>query len=223
MILCGGFHLSHGEKLECQFYVTEVFYVGNVYYCSVASLDNSFNNMTIDGFTGVHKANKNDNDVKGIWIHETNTKYIPANLGFSVHLTLLLVLNSNLIEIKAENFLGMQELQYLNLYGNNIISVPLDAFSTLTKLIYLNLMKNQIEVIPSNLFSNNLNIEEINLGYNKIKYIGSGFFHQLKKLDIVYLSENICVNDVYVDIIQLKHEIKSKCNNPNDPYELITN
>ena len=74
MIFCGGLHLSHGEKLKCQFHEGELSYVGKVYYCYVRSLDNSFNNMTIDGYTGAHLANKNDADVKGIWIHNTNTK-----------------------------------------------------------------------------------------------------------------------------------------------------
>ena len=93
MILCGGLHLSHGEKLNCQFKDGTFHLVGNVYYCSVTSLDNSKNNLTIDGFTGVHVANRNDNDVKGIYIHNTNTKYIPANLGFLFNLTALSLQN----------------------------------------------------------------------------------------------------------------------------------
>ena len=87
MILCGGLHLSHGEKLNCQFKDGTFHLVGNVYYCYVPSLDNSFNKMTIDGFTGVHKANKNDNNVRGINILNTNTKYIPANIGLRSNLS----------------------------------------------------------------------------------------------------------------------------------------
>ena len=197
MILCGALHLSHGEKLKCEFKNGTLYLVGNVYYCNVTSLDNSLNSMTIDGYTGVHMAGRTDNDVKAIFIHNTNTKYIPANLGFSDHLTALAVQNSNLIEIKAENFLEMQELQYLNLDGNKLLSLSSDTFSTLTKLKYLSLMSNQIEVIPYNLFSNNLNLETIDLDDNKIKYIGSGVFDQLQKLDIAYLSGNICVSENY--------------------------
>ena len=171
MILCGGLHLIHGEKLKCQFKENVFYLVGNVYFCYVKSLDNSFNNMTIDGYTGTHLANKNDNDVKGIYIQNTNTNYLPSNLGFLFNLTTFIVYNSNLIEIKAENFLGMKNLEYLNLDGNKFKSVPSDTFSTQTKLEYLSLRNNQIEVIPSNLFSNNLNLKFIDLDYNKIKYI----------------------------------------------------
>ena len=136
LILCGGLHLSHGEKFKCQFKEFTFSVVGTVYYCDVTSLDNSLNSMTIDGFTGVHMTKKTGNDVRGINIHNTNTKYIPANLGFLSHLTVLTVQNSNLIEIKAENFQGMLELQYLNLYGNKLTSVASDAFSSLPKLKY---------------------------------------------------------------------------------------
>ena len=223
MILCGGLHLSHGETLKCEFREWSFSYVGNMYYCDVTSLDNSFNNMTIDGFTGVHMAGRTDNNVRGIGIHNTNTKYIPANLGVLFNLTTLIVESSNVIEIKAENFLGMQELQVLSLYDNKLRSLASDTFSTLTKLGYLSLFKNQLEVIPSNLFSNNMNLETIDLDDNQIKYIGSGVFDQLQKLDIVNLSGNICVSENYDDIIQLKEDVKSKCNNPNDPYEIITN
>ena len=96
MIFCGGLHLSHGEKLKCEFKDGSFAYVRNVYYCDVTSLDNSFNNMTIHGFTGNHMTNRNDMNVKGIWIHDTNTKYIPANLGFLFNLTTFIVYNSNL-------------------------------------------------------------------------------------------------------------------------------
>ena len=180
LILCGGLHLSHGEKLKCEFKEWTFSYVGKVYYCDVTSLDNSLNNMTIDGYTGVHVAGRTDNDVRGIWIHNTNTKYIPSNLGLLSYLTVFLVQNSNLIEIKAENFLGMQELEYLSLEDNKLTTLASDTFSTLTKLKHLSLSFNEIEVIPSNLFSNNLNLEEIDLTYNQIKHIGSGVFDPLK-------------------------------------------
>ena len=64
MILCGGLHLSNGEKLKCEFQEESFFSVGNVYFCDVTSLDNSFDNITIDLFNGTHLANRTDTDVK---------------------------------------------------------------------------------------------------------------------------------------------------------------
>ena len=206
LILCGGLHLSQSEKLKCQFGVRTFSYVGNVYFCFATSLDNSLNIMTIDDYTGAHLANKNDNDVNGIFIQNTNTKYIPANLGFLFNLTAFIVRNSNLIEIKAENFLGMQNLEFLSLFDNKLTSLASDTFSSITKLKYIGLSFNQIEMIPSNLFSNNLNLVEINLNNNKIKHIGSGVFDGLKKLIKVDLSGNICIDNGFSDINQLKED-----------------
>ena len=189
MILCGGLHLSHGEKLKCEF-KDGTLYVGKLYYCYVTSLDNSLNSMTIDGFTGVHMAGRSDNDVKGIWIHDTNTKYIPSNLGFWLHLTALIVQKSNLIEIKAGNFQGMQNLEYLSLAYNKLTHVPSDAFSKMTKLKVIWLENNQI------------------------KYIGAGLFDKLINLNDVDLSVNICISKRYrysTEIIQMKEDIKSNC------------
>ena len=63
--------------------------------------------MTIDGFTGVHMTNRTDNDVNGIWFYDTNTKYIPANIGFKSNLTALFVQNSNILN---SAFLGSFQL-----------------------------------------------------------------------------------------------------------------
>ena len=148
--ICGGVHSINGDTLACE--LKNIGFFRNIYTCSVTALENPSDNKIITGHNGVHKANQNDRDVKQIHIHETNTKYIP-DLGVLSHLTTLIVHNSNLIEIKAENFLGMQELQSLDLYDNKLSSFPSDTFSTLTKLKYLSLSDNQIEVIPSNLFN----------------------------------------------------------------------
>ena len=65
--------MSHGEKLKCGFKDAIFYLVGNVYFCYVTSLDNSLNNMTIDGFTGVHMTNRTDHNVRGINIQNANT------------------------------------------------------------------------------------------------------------------------------------------------------
>ena len=48
--------------------------------------------------------------------YKVNLFHFPANIGVLFNLTVLIVQNSNLIEIKAENFLGMQNLEYLDCY-----------------------------------------------------------------------------------------------------------
>ncbi|CAO1295077.1 unnamed protein product [Diamesa tonsa] len=149
--------------------------------------------MVFKSHTGTHLANRNDNDVKAIDIDGTNTNYIPAGLGSLFRLTAFVVESSELIEIKAENFRGMENLEYLSLSYNKLTSVPADAFSKLTKLKVIYFWNNQI------------------------KYIGSGAFDQLTKLQDVYLSGNICVNNYYKGasgITQMKEDIKVNCVEP---------
>ena len=60
--------LSRGEKLKCEFEDKEYSIYGKFYSCDVSFLDNQNDNLSIDGYSGSHLTNKNDTDVKGIWI-----------------------------------------------------------------------------------------------------------------------------------------------------------
>lgn len=209
------FGVIDGEKLNCQFRDIEI-YDGSLYSCEVKALDNSFNNMTIDGYNGKHQINKEDSDVKTIYIHDTYTKFIPANLGILMKLNVLLIANAQLIEIRSTDFQRMQDLEYLGLPLNSLKFVPLDAFSSLTELKYISLSKNEITELPNGLFDNNLNLVEIYLQYNHIQFIGSGLFNGLTVLNKVGLIDNICVDNYYenvTEIIQMKMDIKTNCTN----------
>ncbi|CAO1294435.1 unnamed protein product, partial [Diamesa serratosioi] len=73
--------------------------------------------------------------------------------------------------------------------------------------------------IPNGVFVNNLQLEKIYLYQNKIKFIGSTLFDELPKLYFVDLEKNICIDKEYsgsTAIIQLKNDIKSQCQNPNE-------
>ena len=79
----------------------------------------------------------------------------------------------------------------------NYISVPLDVFTTLTKLRYIDLSWNQIEELPNGIFIHNLEMEEIHLRHDKIKILGTEIFDDLKKLNLVDLRRNICLDKLY--------------------------
>ena len=224
IVVCG-FQFSHEEKLDCEFKNTFYSGVGWFYHCFVSSLDNPQNNLTIDGYSGGHEENKNDANVKGIWIHGTNTKYIPASLGSLFHLTVLRMEWTQLVEIKARDFHGMQYLEQINLNNNKLSSVPLDVFATLTKLRIISLSENQIEELPNGIFVNCLRLQQIYLSNNKIKYLGTEIFHELTNLNRVHLKNNICVNKVYngkTKVIQLKEDMRMKCKNLNEVPAMIT-
>ena len=185
MILVSGSQLCHGVKLKCEFRDVSYHLVDSLYSCVVTSFVNPYNNLTIDGYSGEHLANKNDADVKGIYIRDTNTKYIPTNLGSLFNLTALSIQNTELIEITAKDIHGMQDLESISFHNNKMSTVPLDFFVTLLKLRFFDLSGNQIEELPNGIFENNLNLEQIYLYNNNIKYLGTEIFHDLNKLDFV--------------------------------------
>lgn len=218
MFICGEIQLCVGEIMQCHFIELKYNLAGFLYSCEVNSLDNQNNNMSITGSTGNHTTDKNNENVKGIYIHNTNTKYIPKNLGCLFNLTELLMQNTELIEIKSIDFHGMQDLQYLSFYGNKLTTLPTDVFNTLTKLRIINLSHNQIEVLTNGLFDHNLNLDGIWIHFNTIRFIESGLFDRLLKLDYVNLDGNVCLSKRYfrVTFNKLKADIGSNCTNPNE-------
>ena len=167
--------MSFGVNLNCQINDVEFdmgIYFETSYTCEVTSLDNSDNNIVINGHNGVNQLNKNDTDVKAIYFHDTNTKYIRENLGYLFNLTFFIMYNTQLIEIKAKDFNGMDNLNTLSLFNNKLSSVPSNAFNKLTKLKLISLRNNQIEALPIGLFLNNINLETIYLHDNKLKFLG---------------------------------------------------
>ena len=226
MILSGGSQLSYGENLNCGF--TDKMYelVGSTYTCYVTSYISPHSKMIITQHTGTHMANKNINDVKSVWIQDPNTKYIPANLGSLFNLTNFAVQETQLFEVIAKDFQGMEDLVYLSFYNNKLTYIPSDAFNTLTKLRMIYLGQNQIIEMPVGIISNNLDLELIYFNNNQIKFIGSGLFDGLTKMKKVDLSQNICVSKTYTDttgILQLKHDLKTNCINPNEAIDLKLN
>lgn len=211
----GAFELSHGELLKCgEFRDYQYYLVGTYYSCVVTSFENLSNNMIIIGHTGLHKPNKDIYDVKAIHIHDTNTKFIPAFLGYVFFLTAFYMERTQLVQIKAKDFTDMHSLEVLSLYENKLTSLPLDAFSILKALRIIILSRNQIEELSNGLFSNNVNLEHIYLYGSKIKFIGPGLFDGLTKLNKVDLDSNICISKLYegrTAVTQLKFDVKLNC------------
>lgn len=216
VILCG-IQFSCAEELKCVFQLWPNNFVGTLYSCMVTTLDNQNDSVVMTGCSGVHMTAKSNNDVKAIWIHNTNSKYIPKKLGYLFQFTALTMWSSELIEIKTKDFNGMHKLESLNLGNNELTTLSTDVFSTLTKLKFLNLNYNKIKELKNGMFDTNLNLGEIRLMGNKIKLIESGLFTDLKQLNNVDLRNNVCISKNYngiTEINQLKNDIEINCKYP---------
>ncbi|CAO1400771.1 unnamed protein product [Diamesa serratosioi] len=169
--------------------------------------------------SGIHLANRNDSNVKAIFIHDAPTMYVPEFLGTLFNLTALQMNRIQLVEIKSQTFDGMADLEELNLSYNKLTSIPMSAFTGLPKLRLLYLISNEIEELRNGIFNNNINLEIIHLHSNKIKLLGSTLFDASIKLHTVKLETNVCVTREYkgaAALVELKNDIRLKCNIPND-------
>lgn len=218
-ILCCLIQSRHGETIKCVFRNVHYGSNGAFYSCDVNSLYNSNNDMIIENYRGEHQSENTYHDVKGYYIHDTDTKFIPGNLSSLFVLTYFSMWYTKLLEIKSKDFQGMKNLEYLSLKENELTSLPMDTFSTLANLKFIMLNANKIEGLPNGIFDHNTQLKYIHISDNNILFIGSTVFDRQTNLLTVDARENICVDKEYEgrkDIRQLKYYIKNKCNFSND-------
>ncbi|CAO1441114.1 unnamed protein product [Diamesa hyperborea] len=214
LIVGGGFQLSYGVDLKCEFYQDS-----DVYLCENIEIQNKNNDVKITSYTGRHSPGKKDTDVEMISIHSTPLKYIPENIGSLFSLTKLRLFDTQLVKIKAADFVGMENLEYLDLSQNRLKSLNIATFAKLTKLKSIKLNQNNLTELDNGLFSNNIKLTYINFEYNNIKYIGNTLFDSLTELNFLSFLRNICMNVVYEqdeDFKLLKEDIEILCKNEDE-------
>lgn len=97
--------------------------------------------------------------------------------------------------LSSQTFFGLTELRTLILSFNLIANLPLYIFRDLTSLDSLHLDNNQIKVVSSYQFSTNFELTVLHLEMNEISTIDDETFEDLDKLERIYLSNNICVDE----------------------------
>lgn len=212
VILFGAFQFGEAENLNCYFVDFQYWY--KFYTCRVTSFDNSDDNRIITERAGKHLPNKEDRDVKMIFIGKTTVKFIPENIGLLFDLHAFAIRDCGLVQIRSKDFYGMNHVEHMDLGMNKLTVLPSNTFSALTKLILIDLSYNQIEELPNSLFCNNLKLVTVQLVQNKIKFIGPTIFDRTTNLVEANFSENICVSKKYhyqSALDELKKDIKIKC------------
>ena len=92
--------------------------------------------------------------------------------------------------LKAGDFSGLGNLEWLNLGSNRLNTLPATVFSGLGNLVVLNLDHNQLSALPSDVFSGLGNLEGLNLGSNRLSTLPSGVFSSLGNLEWLSLFRN---------------------------------
>lgn len=191
-----------------------------LYGCFVKSIAiEDHSGLTYDRFTGDHIKKKDTSDVKHLSIRESTVNFLPRRLDLLFNLTSFLVLRCSLVSIESDDFIGLENLKFLNLADNYLTVLPNDVFSRLPYLKRLILRENHIIEIPSGLFKDNLELEEVWLYNNRIKFINPNNFMDLKKLNFVDLLTNKCLSKRYdgFHLIPYLIEDSKLCENLYEP------
>ncbi len=126
-----------------------------------------------------------------VFLSGYSISHLPS--GVLNHLTqciFLYIRYNELSAIDERAFLGLGNLQELDLGDNQIKQISDGTFTGLSSLEELNLRYSQVEIIENGAFKGLTNLENLHLENNKIKEIPNDAFMGLDNLQRLYLSEN---------------------------------
>ncbi|XP_063232959.1 slit homolog 1 protein-like [Bacillus rossius redtenbacheri] len=101
-----------------------------------------------------------------------------------------LKLKCNYLPILTDIFMGLGDIERVELPDNNIQNLGHNAFRNLTKVTIIDLSYNSIMVLHSSVFSDMQKLIHLNVSHNKISCISAIMFQNLSMLSILDLSYN---------------------------------
>uniref|UniRef100_A0A1A9ZCC7 Uncharacterized protein n=1 Tax=Glossina pallidipes TaxID=7398 RepID=A0A1A9ZCC7_GLOPL len=113
------------------------------------------------------------------------------NFLMADNLSILLLSENHLTEIKSTTFAYAPNLSFLFLDGNFISRLRGDSFKGLNKLTYLDLHDNRLENLPSDVFNYLPALQQLNLADNRLRYIGNEIFEMNVRLNSVIMANNL--------------------------------
>lgn len=146
--------------------------------------------------------NGNDINVTALKFKDQFLPFLPDDIGNSYpNLKVLSVINSGLQSINASKLIRLTFLQQINFANNSI------------------------QKIEKNSFQHNQNLFNINLSFNQIYQIDPKAFGELASLQLLSLTENICVDKIYNSILQnslqLEKDFDENCLNQTQLVERL--
>ena len=113
----------------------------------------------------------------------------------------------DIMMLLSGDFVGLTNLEALDLSFNQLSDLPSGVFDTLTSLISLTLVENALSDLRSGVFDNLINLTFLNLGGNELSNLRSGVFDNLTNLRELYLWDNELSNlrsGVFDNLINLE-------------------
>jgi Leucine-rich repeat (LRR) protein len=111
----------------------------------------------------------------------------------------LYLYNSQIEEVPENLFQYNRKMKMLDMHTNKIKTLPFGFLHSLAELESFSISANELEVIQSNTFQQNKKLKWLRLYSNKIEAFGLGTFDGLKKLFLLDLTRNRCIDKQYGD------------------------
>lgn len=222
--------------------------------CSAADFNSSSPEAALNNVTSFDECIEDDSlidarvsirmsDVKDILkleIIDQNVRYLPSNLGrFFCKIQNLIVIRSNLIALRKEDFFGLNTLiairmpenelkafdrgvfdevenvELLDFSKNDIANLPSKLFYKLTKLKFLDMSFNKLMQLQADIFPEQNFLENVYFVNNKLKTIETKLFRILVNVKVIDMSGNICIGEKFPDgittLTQLENQVNQRC------------
>ena len=114
-----------------------------------------------------------------------------AFITYSPRINGLNLESKSIVEIKSKSFLGLSDLQYLDLYNNKLRSLDLELFIGLERLYWLRLGKNELSSLPPEIFRGLKNLGKLSITYTMISTLSSELFKDLMNLQELLLQDSL--------------------------------
>jgi Leucine-rich repeat (LRR) protein len=107
--------------------------------------------------------------------------------------------NNFLTHLHDNFFNGAENLKTLYLHSNRIERIDVGAFNNLLNLEFINLWGNQLRSLGREMFKENSNLRTIYLNSNKLENIHHQTFSHLPNLTSLFLRDNLCINQDFIN------------------------
>lgn len=146
--------------------------------------ENLLEYFPVENFTHLTK-------LSGLTLSQNLISEYPKNLSVYMPSLVSILINQNkLVTLEADDLIGYENIETLDLYGNKITKLPAGCFKRAPKLKELFLEKNQISSISKDAFTALTELETLSLENNALKDVEVGTFDNQKNMRKIWLSGN---------------------------------
>lgn len=188
MFTIAGF-TADAVKFDCRFGFTDVFALGNRYYCG-PSIDLS-GSKALENVKGTHQSGYTNDNVEYLWVNGEHLLFVPQEIEkFFKNLLAMTFRDTNIHSISAQDLQSFPQLQSLEINHGDLSS------------------------LDGNLFMYNPRLLNVAFDDNEIEHIGLDLVTKLDHLRELALSRNTCIDESAFwrpDVLKLAPKLSVLC------------